>query len=157
MATVLGPRKTIDETLQGTEIVHEAFLRLVNQETTTWRDRAHFFRIAAQVMRRCLVDHARRARAEKRGGEWDKVEFDHALGMAAPQELDIVALDDALQDLVKLNPQHSQIVELRFFGGMTIDEVARVLGVSTRTVGREWRSARAWLRREIFAHDYAGR
>ena len=88
--------------------------------------------------------------AEKRGGEWEKVEFDQALGLAAPRELDIIALDDALHDLATLNRRHSEIVELRFFGGMTTEEVARTLGVSPRTVERDWRMARAWLRREIF-------
>ena len=149
-------RERGDQTVQGTDIVHEAFLRLVNQETIAWRDRAHFFRVAAQVMRRCLVDHARRQRAEKRGGAWDQVEFEHALSVAAPQEFDVVALDEALQDLARLNRQHSDIVELRYFGGMTVDEVANVLGVSRRTMQREWRMARAWLRREIFSHEYAG-
>jgi RNA polymerase sigma factor (TIGR02999 family) len=140
--------------LQATEIVHEAFLRLVDQQTATWQDRAHFFRVAAQTMRRILVDHARRELAEKRGGEWNRVTFDLAIDVAAPRDLDVVALDDALLDLAKLNPQHSQIVELRYFGGLTVEEVAKVLRVSPRTVQREWRMARAWLRREIFSEKY---
>ena len=151
-------RERSHHSLQATEIVHEAFLRLVDQQTATWQDRAHFFRIAAQTMRRILVDHARSQLAEKRGGEWSKVEFDLAMEVAAPRQIDVIALDDALLDLAKLNPQHSQIVELRFFGGLTIEEVAKSLGVSPRTVQREWRMARAWLQREIFSekHDYAG-
>jgi RNA polymerase sigma factor (TIGR02999 family) len=107
-------------------------------------------------MRRILVDHARQHRAAKRGGEWCKVEFDEALAPSFSRSVDVIALDDALQDLVQLNPIHSQIVELRFFGGLTNEEVAEVLDVSGRTVQREWRMARAWLRRQIFeqnAHD----
>jgi RNA polymerase sigma factor (TIGR02999 family) len=104
-------------------------------------------------MRRILVDHARRARAEKRGGEWERLDYDEALLAAEGRHVDLVALDDALHDLARLNPQHSQIVELRFFGGMTTEEVAEVLDVSARTVKREWRMARAWLRRVIFPEE----
>lgn len=152
-------RERADHTLQATALVHEAYLRLVDQGTTNWQNRAHFFGVAAQLMRRILVDHARRHRREKRGGEWTKVEFDEALAPSVSRRLDLIAVDDALRDLEKLNPQHSQIVELRFFGGMTTEEVAEVLDVSPRTVEREWRMARAWLRREIFGEksDDAGR
>lgn len=146
-------RERPDHTLQATGLVHEAYLRLVDQTTTSWQNRAHFFGVAAQLMRRILVDHARRHRRAKRGGDQTKVEFDEALAPSASRSVDVIALDDALQDLAKLNPQHSQIVELRFFGGLTIEEVAEVLGVSQRTVQREWRMARAWLRRQIFAED----
>ena len=149
-------RERSDHTLQATGLVHEAYLRLVDQTAISWQNRAHFLAVAAQQMRRILVDHARRHRTDKRGGEWCKVEFDDALAPAVSRNLDVIALDDALQDLVKLNPQHSQIVELRFFGGMTIEEVAEVLDLSPRTVQREWRMARAWLRRQIFgdsSHD----
>ena len=142
-------RERPDHTLQATGLVHEAYLRLVDQRTTTWQNRAHFFGVAAQLMRRILVDHARRHRTDKRGGEWTKVQFDEALAPSVSRSLDVIALDDALQDLAKLNPQHSQIVELRFFGGMNTEEVAEVLDVSPRTVQREWRMARAWLRRQI--------
>lgn len=152
-------RERADHTLQATGLVHEAYLRLVDQKTTTWQNRAHFFSVAAQLMRRVLVDHARRHRREKRGGEWTKIEFDEALAPSASRSLDVIALDDALIDLATLNPQHSRIVELRFFGGMTIDEVAEVLDLSPRTVQREWRMARAWLRRQIFgdSNDDASR
>jgi RNA polymerase sigma factor (TIGR02999 family) len=143
-------RERADHTLQATALVHEAYLRLVDQRTTTWRNRAHFFGVAAQLMRRILVDHARRHRREKRGGAWDKVEFDEALAPSVSRNLDVIALDDALNDLTKLNPQHGRIVELRFFGGLTIEEVAEVLDLSQRTVEREWRMAQAWLRRQIF-------
>ena len=143
-------RERSDHTLQPTGLVHEAYLRLVDQGTTTWQNRAHFFGVAAQLMRRILVDHARRHRRGKRGGALEKIEFDEALAPSVSRDLNVIALDDALQDLATLNPQHSQIVELRFFGGMTIEEVAEVLDVSPRTVQREWRMARAWLRRQIF-------
>ena len=144
-------RERGDHTLQATGLVHEAYLRLVDQRTTTWQNRAHFFGVAAHLMRRILVDHARRHRTDKRGGDRTKVEFDEALAPAVTRTLDVIALDDALRDLALLNPQHSQIVELRFFGGMNTEEVAEVLDVSPRTVQREWRMARAWLRRQIFA------
>lgn len=152
-------RERSDHTLQATSLVHEAFIRLVDQTAITWQNRAHFFGVAAKLMRRILVDHARRHRREKRGGDWAKIEFDEALAPSASRSLDVIAVDDALRDLEKLNPQHSQIVELRFFGGMTVEEVAEVLDVSPRTIEREWRMARAWLRREIFAEkpDDAGR
>jgi RNA polymerase sigma factor (TIGR02999 family) len=142
-------RERPDHTLQATGLVHEAYLRLVDQSTTTWQNRAHFFGVAAQVMRRILVDYARSHRAEKRGGGWDKLAFDEALAPSAERSIDLVALDDALKDLLALDPRQSQIVELRFFGGLTNEEVGEVLDVSPRTVKREWRMAKAWLRREI--------
>jgi RNA polymerase sigma factor (TIGR02999 family) len=143
-------RERSDHTLQATSLVHEAYLRLVDQTAVTWQNRAHFLGIAAQQMRRILVDNARRHRTEKHGGEWCRVEFDDALAPAVSRSLDVIALDDALQDLMKLNPLHSRIVELRFFGGMRIEEVAEVLQLSRRTVQREWRIARLWLRRQVF-------
>jgi len=146
-------RERSDHTLQATGLVHEAYLRLVDQTSVTWRNRAHFFSVAAQMMRRILVDHARRHRTGKRGGEWEKVEFDEALAPAASRSVDLVALDDALQELARLKPEHSQIVELRFFGGLTFEEVAEVLDISPRTAQREWRVARAWLRRLVFPEE----
>ncbi len=142
-------RERPDHTLQATGLVHEAYLRLVDQTTTTWQNRAHFFGVAAQVMRRILVDYARSHRAEKRGGNWDKLAFDEALAPAAERSVDLIALDDALKDLMSLDARQSQIVELRFFGGLTNEEVGEVLQVSPRTVKREWRMAKAWLRREL--------
>jgi RNA polymerase sigma factor (TIGR02999 family) len=138
-----------DHTLQATGLVHEAYIRLVDQTATTWQNRAHFFGVAAGVMRRVLVDHARRHRAEKRGGRWDKLQFDEALAPAVERGVDLVALDDALKDLATRDPRQSQIVELRFFGGLTTEEAAEVIDVSARTIKREWRRAKAWLRREI--------
>jgi RNA polymerase sigma factor (TIGR02999 family) len=142
-------RERPDHTLQATGLVHEAYLRLVDQSTTTWQNRAHFFGVAAQIMRRILVDYARSHRAEKRGGGWDKLVFDDALAPSAERSIDLVALDDALKDLLAFDPRQSQIVELRFFGGLTNEEIGEVLDVSPRTVKREWRMAKAWLRREI--------
>lgn len=142
-------RERADHTLQATGLVHEAYLRLVDETAATWQNRAHFFGVAAQLMRRILVDHARRHRAEKRGGAWDKIALDEALTPAPTPAVDLVALDDALNDLVTFDPRQSRIVELRFFGGLTNEEIGEVLGVSPRTVKREWRMAKAWLRREI--------
>lgn len=138
-----------DHTLQATGLVHEAYIRLVDQTATTWQNRAHFFGVAAGVMRRVLVDHARRHRAGKRGGRLDKLQFDEALVPAVERGVDLVALDDALKDLAIRDPRQSQIVELRFFGGLTTEEAAEVIDVSARTIKREWRRAKAWLRREI--------
>jgi RNA polymerase sigma factor (TIGR02999 family) len=148
-----------DHTLQATGLVHEAYLRLVDQNTTTWQNRAHFLGVAAQIMRRILVDYARSHRAEKRGGTWDKLAFDEALALAVPRSINLIALDDALKDLMELDPQQSQIVELRFFGGLSNEEIGEVLDVSPSTVKREWRIAKAWLRREIMTgkDDEAGR
>ncbi len=143
-------RERSDHTLQATALVHEAYLRMVDQTQLTWKNRAHFFGVAARVMRRILVDHARRHRAGKRGGAWAKVELDEARLSAGSRPLDLVVLDEALMDLAKLDPRQSEIVELRFFGALTFEEAAEVLDVSPRTVRRDWRIAKAWLRREIF-------
>jgi len=140
-----------DHTLQATGLVHEAYLRLVDQTSTTWQNRAHFLGVAAKVMRRILVEYARRHGSQKRGGEWDKVEFNEAWASTPARSVNLIALDDALQDLARLNPQHSQIVELRFFGGLTFEEAGEVLDISSRTAERQWRVARAWLRRAIAA------
>ena len=138
-----------DHTLQATALVHEAYLQLVDQETATWQNRAHFFGAAARSMRRILVDHARRHGAEKRGGGLQKLSFDEALDLAAERAVDLVALDDALQDLASFDQRQSDIVEMRFFGGLTNEEIAETLNISSRTIKREWRLAKAWLRREI--------
>ena len=138
-----------DHTLQATGLVHEAYLRLVDQTAASWRDRAHFYSVAAGVMRRVLVDHARSHRAGKRGGQLEKIELDENIALSPAKEINLVALDDALKDLAKLDSTQSQIVELRFFGGLTVEEVAEVLEISPRTVKREWRLARAWLRHQL--------
>ncbi len=146
-------RERPGHTLQTSALVNEAFLRLVDQREVHWQNRAHFFGIAAQMMRRILVDYARTHRAEKRGGGWDKLVFDEAIAPAAERSIDLVALDEALKDLLAFDPRQSQIVELRFFGGLTNEEIGEVLDVSPRTVKREWRMAKAWLRREIFTEE----
>ena len=141
-------RERRGHTLQSAALVHEAFLRLVDQRVA-WRNRAHFFGIAAQLMRRILVDYARSRQNEKHGGDQLHLELDEALDEAAARDTDLVALDDALQSLAALDPQQSRVIELRYFGGLTIEETAEVLGVSDTTVEREWRLARAWLLREL--------
>lgn len=138
-----------DHTLQGTALVHEAYLRLVGRKNINWQNRAHFFSVAAQVMRHVLVDHARGHKRKKRGGDLRKLSLDDAIGFSTERDISLIALDDALTTLASLDPQQSRIVELRFFGGLTIDEVAEVLKISTATVNREWGTAKAWLYREI--------
>ncbi len=138
-----------DHTLQPTALVHEAYLKLIDQTRVDWQNRAHFFGVAAQLMRRILVDHARRHQASKRGGFQQKLALDEAVDYSQPRDLDLVALDDALNALAKLDVRQSQIVELRFFGGLTIEETAAALGVSPATVKVDWSMAKAWLRRQI--------
>jgi RNA polymerase sigma factor (TIGR02999 family) len=142
-------RERPDHTLQATALVNEAYLRLVDQREVQWQNRAHFFGIAAQIMRRILVDHARMRGAQKRGSGEVPVVFDEALEVAAERNLDIVALDEALEALAALDARQARIVELRFFGGLSIEEAAEVLSLSPATVKREWAGARAWLRREL--------
>lgn len=135
--------------LQTTELVNEAYVRLAKQKRVRWQNRSHFLGIAAQVMRRILVDQARRRQADKRGSGLPVVSID-ATPIAAPETpVDVAALDDALRRLTGLDPRQGQLVELRFFGGLTVEETAEVMQISARTVKREWRSARAWLRREM--------
>jgi RNA polymerase sigma factor (TIGR02999 family) len=136
-------------TLSSTALVHEAYLRLVNQKDVTWQNRAHFFGVAAQMMRRILVDHARHHGYAKRGGGVLTLALEEALATPQRRELNLVALDDALDSLAKLDDRQRRMVELRFFGGLSIEETSEVLGVSVPTVKREWASARAWLFREI--------
>ena len=137
--------------LQPTALVHEAYLRLVDQRKADWRGRAHFFGVAAQVMRRILVDHARRHLAGKRGEGVRPVSIDQALDTPGVQEIPILDLDAALDRLARLDAGLAQIVELRAFGGLTIEEAAEVLAVSPSTAKREWRTAKAWLTRELGA------
>jgi RNA polymerase sigma factor (TIGR02999 family) len=142
-------RERVDHTLQPTALVHETYLRLTGQERVTCRNRAHFFGIAAQMMRRILVDHARGHHRSKRGGDASKVTLDERLVAVTPSNCDLLVLDDALTELAAIDPQQSRIVELRYFGGLTESETADVLGVSRSTVTREWQTARAWLHRWI--------
>jgi RNA polymerase sigma factor (TIGR02999 family) len=142
-------REPADHTLQPTALVHEAYVRLIDQRRVRWRNRAHFYAVAAQMMRRILVDHARTRRAEKRGAGWERVPFVEDETAAASGDVDVVALDEALQRLATFDAQQERIVELRYFGGLTIDEVAEVIGISAATVVREWTIAKAWLRAEL--------
>ena len=138
-------------TLQPTALVNEVYLRLVDQQNASFQSRAQFFGLAARLMRNILVDHARKRRTAKRGGEPYRLSLSTADRIGTKQDLDIVALDDALNRLSALNPQHGQTVELRFFGGLTIEETAAAMGLSHATVERDWSFARAWLRREMSA------
>lgn len=138
-----------DHTLQTTALVHEAYIRLIDQHQVTWQNRAHFFGVAAQMMRRILVDHARGQHADKRGGGAQKLSLDEAIGLAQEREVDLIALDEALTTLATLDPQQSLIVEMRFFGGLSVEEVAEALSISRSTVKRDWSMAKAWLLLQI--------
>ena len=138
-----------DHTLSGTDLVHEAFIRLVDQEKIVWRDRAHLFGVAAQACRRVLIDHARKRNAKKRGGKQVRITVDRAGLQAETPSEDILALDEALQRLNGMDERLAKVVELRYFGGLAEKEVADVLELSVRTVRRDWVKARAWLHREL--------
>jgi RNA polymerase sigma factor (TIGR02999 family) len=142
-------RETPGHTLQTTALVHEAYLRLVDQRQAHWQNRAQFFGIAAQLMRRILVDHARRHQAAKRGGSAIPVSLEEGEVAAAQSDVDLVGLDDALTRLASLDPQQARVVELRYFTGLGIEETAEAIGISPATVKRDWAMARAWLRREL--------
>ncbi|MBS1827921.1 MAG: sigma-70 family RNA polymerase sigma factor [Acidobacteria bacterium] len=142
-------RERIEHTLQATALVNEAYLKLVDQSKVEWRNRAHFFGIAAQSMRRILIDHARKVRRDKRGGGAAVLQLDEALDVMGSRGAELIALDDALDALAKLDEQQSRIVEMRYFAGLSIEEVAEVLGISRATVQREWATARAFLAREL--------
>ncbi len=142
-------RERAGHTLQATALVNEAYLRLINQDKVNWQDRAHFFGMAARVMRHVLVDYARGREAEKRGGGETVVVLDAAIYFAAEQNIDLLALDEALQRLAALDPVQSQMVEMRYFGGLTIEEIAEVLNVSAATVSLKWKTARLWLREQL--------
>ncbi|MEJ7578462.1 MAG: sigma-70 family RNA polymerase sigma factor [Pyrinomonadaceae bacterium] len=142
-------RERPGHTLQTSALVNEACLRLVDQKSIHWQDRAHFLGIAARLMRQVLVDYARKRGYAKRGGDARRVPLDEAMIVSEERAADVVALDDALKSLAEIDPRKSQIVELRFFGGLSIEETAAVLKVSPGTVMREWTLAKAWLRREM--------
>ncbi len=142
-------RERPSNTLQTSGLVNEAFLKLVDQRDVHWQNRAHFFGIAAQMMRRILVDYARNRRYAKRGGNAPRVSLNEALIVSDERSAEVVALDDALKDLATMDQRKGQIVELRFFGGLSIEETAELLGVSPGTVMRDWTLAKAWLRREM--------
>jgi RNA polymerase sigma factor (TIGR02999 family) len=142
-------RERNDHTLQPTALVHEAFLKLFEFRDIDWQGRAHFFAVASRMMRRVLVDHARRIHAGKRGGDRGDVPLDSAFLYAEERPAELIALDEALQRLSELDPRQCRVVELRFFGGLSVEEAAEVLGVSERTIKREWGVARAWLYGEL--------
>ncbi len=142
-------RERSAHTLQSTALVHEAYERLINLKDVSWQNRAHFFAVSAQVMRRILVDYARSRRYSKRGGEWRQVPLNEAVAVFHDRRTDIVALDDALQALAAIDPRKSRVVEMRFFGGLSIKETAEVLNVSEETVQRDWRLAKVWLLRQL--------
>ena len=142
-------RQSPGQTLQTSALINEAYLRLIDHKNMDWQNRAHFYGVAAQAMRRILVDHARTRHAAKRGGRAVEVSLDKAAVLASEQAAEMIALDDALMDLATISPRKSQIVELRYFGGLSVEETAEVLGISTATVVREWRSAKRLLLRAL--------
>jgi len=148
-------RERTDHTLQPTALVHEAYLRLVDQREADWQNRAHFFGAAAQVMRRILIDWARARLTEKRGGNAPRSSLDESLTFSVDRPETLVRLDEALQRLAKLSERQSRVVELRFFAGLNVDEAAEVLGTSPKTVKRDWSVARAWLHRELCGESSA--
>jgi RNA polymerase sigma factor (TIGR02999 family) len=148
-AAAFMQRERADHTLEPTALVHEAFVLLVQQERVDWKGRAHFFGIASQLMRRVLVDHARAHLTDKRGGAMVRIPIDDEPEISLERDSDVLAVDDALRRLAELRPEHAQIVEMRFFGGLSVEEVAAVLGAPKRTVEAHWTFIRAWLRREL--------
>ena len=146
-------RRGTDQSLQPTALVHEAYLRLADQGHTSWQNRTQFFGLAAKLMHDILIDQARQRLAGKRGGGQLRVSLGEADRRGNQSAMEILALDDALRDLAAANPQHARLVELRFFGGLTIEEAAEVLGTSHATIERQWRYAKAWLRRALDRSD----
>jgi RNA polymerase sigma-70 factor (ECF subfamily) len=148
-------RERSDHTLQATALVHEAYLRLVDQTQVTWQSRAHFCGVAAQLMRRILLEHARAHMAAKRGGGLQKIYLDETRELAQEEAPDLIALDDALKNFAQVYPRESEVVELKFFGGMDAKAIAEVLKVSPKTISRDWNFAKVWLCRELTQQPYA--
>jgi RNA polymerase sigma factor (TIGR02999 family) len=150
-------REREGHTLQTTALINEAYLRLAGSETVDWQSRSHFFAVTAQVMRHILIDHARRRRYVKHGGEAQHIPFDLALTeavqMSQPRAAELIALDEALAELAKLDPRKSRVVELRYFGGLSLEETAEVLEISAMTVRRDWRAAKAWLYKRVTSDE----
>ncbi|MDQ5845517.1 MAG: sigma-70 family RNA polymerase sigma factor [Acidobacteriota bacterium] len=144
-------RERNGHTLQTTALVNEAYLRLAGQQKIQWQSRAHFFAVSAQVMRHILIDHARRRHYAKRGGEASQVQLEDTAAMSQQRAAELVALDDALDELANLDPRKARVVELRYFGGLSLEETAEVLEISVMTVRRDWRAAKAWLFRRMKA------
>jgi len=149
-------RERKDHTLQPTALVHEAYVKLVGQDRAQWKDRAHFCSVAAQLMRRILVKYAEARNAGKRGGQMRKIYLDETRELAQQQPPDLLALDDALKSLAVSHPRESEIVELKFFGGLNAKEIGEVLNVSTKTVLRDWQFAKAWLNRQLASEELYG-
>lgn len=149
LANKLIGKESPGNTLQPTALVNEAYLRMVGQTRVEWKGKTHFFAIGAKMMRRILVDHARSKHRIKRGGGMHRIELTDELSVSRRRDEDVLAIEEAIEKLSRLDPRQAQIVELRFFGGLTVEEVAEVLGVSKRTVEGEWTILRAWLRREL--------
>lgn len=146
-------RERREHTLRPTALVHEAYLRLMGQDRAQWQGRSQFFAIASETMRRVLVDHAREKKAAKRGGGAVRVALEEDIAASEPREVDLIALDGALDELAALDPRKSRLVEMRFFGGLEMEEIAAVLDISRATADRDWRFARRWLYRRIAAAD----
>ena len=144
---MMGERS--DHTLQSTALVHEAYLRLVDDTRVEWQNRAHFFGVAARAMRQILVDHARRRSAAKRGGGWQKITLDDSLGLETTSDVEILDLENALTRLGEMNERMARIVELRIFGGLKVVEIAHVIGLSRQTIHDDWRVAKMWINREL--------
>ena len=142
-------RERPDHTLQPTALVHEAYLRLIDQSRVGWKNRAHFCAVASEMMRRILVDHARKHHAAKRGGSETRISLADAVSFPQDVEIEVLAVDEALIDLTRMDPQQGKLVELRFFGGLTLDETAEVMGISRSTVQREWNLAKAFLYNQL--------
>ena len=153
MARQYMRRERAGNTLQTSALINEAYIRLVDYNRMRWQDRAHFYAVAAQAMRRILVERARRRSRHKRGGGARQVSLDEAADVVADRAAGVIALDQALTDLFAISPRKGQVVELRYFGGLNIDETARVLGISSPTVEREWRAAKAWLYKAVTKSD----
>jgi len=149
LAGIYLRRESPNNTMQPTALVHEAYLKLVDQKEISWQNRAQFFGMAAKMMRNILVDHAREQKAAKRGGNQYRLSLTNIEQMGSMPDIDLIALDEALNNLAGIKPQHSRIVELKFFGGLTIEEISEVMEISHATVERDWNFARAWLRREL--------
>lgn len=156
LAKLYLKRERPGHSLQTTALVHEAYLRLIDSSRVRWQNRAHFFAVSAQLMRRILVDFARSRRYLKRGGDAQHVSLGEALDIAEARGAAFIALDDALLALARIDERKSQVVELRYFGGLSVEETAEALKVSTETVKRDWRLARTWLRRELSGKDSDG-
>ncbi|HVF71658.1 MAG TPA: sigma-70 family RNA polymerase sigma factor [Chthoniobacterales bacterium] len=142
-------RERSDHTLQATALVHEAYLKMVNQKWAAWQDRVQFARVAARAMRQVLVEYARAYRAEKRGGKLEKLYLDETRELGSGHDPDLIELDEALKNFAELYPRESEVVEMKFFGGLDAEDIAKVLNVSTKTINRDWNFAKTWLCREL--------